>query len=57
MKCHLDVIVRHKSQARVMLCRGGGGWLLSAVVLLLFFFKRNDDVYGGAEGREQVALI
>ena len=30
---------------------------MSAVVLLLFFFKRTDDVYGGAEGREQVALI
>ena len=40
MKCHLDVIIRHKSQARVMSCRGGSGRLLSVAVRLLFFFKR-----------------
>jgi hypothetical protein len=57
MKCHLDVIIRHKSQARVMSCRGGSGRLLSVAVRLLFFFKRTDDVYGGAEGREQVTRM
>jgi hypothetical protein len=54
---HLDVIIRHKSQARVMSCRGGSGRLLSVAVRLLFFFKRTDDVYGGAEGREQVTRM
>jgi hypothetical protein len=57
MKCHLDVIVRHKSQARVVLRRGGAGRLLSVAVRLLCFFKRTDDVFGGAERQEQVALI
>jgi hypothetical protein len=37
MKCHLDVNIRHISQARVMLYRGGGGRLL------LFAFSLQED--------------